>query len=122
MRTCAQHSKGVQSLRLQHLSAQLACSDDSEPCCLSSVGFSPEHHPAILTCLDLYFVRVFNDSGDVNQGQGLVYGSSLVIAYTQCEGRLAWLRATEEKRKWRMIVSMSVGAPGPLTIEKMYFQ
>jgi subtilisin family serine protease len=38
---------------------------------------------------ELYSVRVFNDSGDVNQGQGYVYGSSLILAYTQCEGRLA---------------------------------
>lgn len=38
---------------------------------------------------ELYVVRVFNDSGDVNQGQGLVYGSTLILAFTQCEGRLA---------------------------------
>lgn len=38
---------------------------------------------------ELYVVRVFNDSGDVNQGQGLVYGGTLILAYTQCEGRLA---------------------------------
>lgn len=45
---------------------------------------------------ELYSVRVFNDSGDVNQGQSFVYGSSLILAYTQCEGRLA---------------AMQVGAP-----------
>lgn len=28
-------------------------------------------------------MRVFNNSGDVNQGQGFVYGSSLILAYTQ---------------------------------------
>lgn len=38
---------------------------------------------------EIYAVRVFNDSGDVSQGQGLVYGSTLILAYTQCEGRLA---------------------------------
>jgi subtilisin family serine protease len=38
---------------------------------------------------ELYVVRVFNDSGDVNQGQGLVYGGTLILAFTQCEGRLA---------------------------------
>jgi hypothetical protein len=38
---------------------------------------------------EVYIVRVFNDSGDVNQGQGLVYGSTLILAFTQCEGRLA---------------------------------
>ncbi len=32
---------------------------------------------------DIYYVRVFNNSGDVNQGQGYVYGSSLILAYTQ---------------------------------------
>lgn len=38
---------------------------------------------------ELYSVRVFNNSGDVSQGQGYAYGSSLIMAYTQCEGRLA---------------------------------
>jgi subtilisin family serine protease len=41
---------------------------------------------------EVYMVRVFNDSGDVNQGQGLVYGGTLILAYTQCEGRLAALQ------------------------------
>jgi hypothetical protein len=41
---------------------------------------------------ELYIVRVFNDSGDVNQGQGLVYGSTVILAFTQCEGRLAALQ------------------------------
>jgi len=67
-------------------------------------------------------VRVFNDSGDVNQGQGYIYGSSLILAYTQCEGKLAYLRASEPSKQWRMVVSMSVGAPGPLTIEKLFFE
>ena len=67
-------------------------------------------------------VRIFNDSGDVNQGQGFVYGSSLVLAYTQCEGRLAFLQAREPQKKWRMVVNLSVGAPGPLTIEQLYFR
>jgi hypothetical protein len=117
-------------------------------------------------------VRVFNNSGDVNQGQGFVYGATLVLAYTQvggrargggasrgimrpppralaphpsrvsapcvrrapqfthlpppnptqCEGKLAYLQASQPDKKWRMVVSMSVGAPGPLTIEKLFFQ
>lgn len=47
---------------------------------------------------ELYVVRVFNDSGDVNQGQGLVYGGTLILAYTQCEGRLAAMQVSEDAR------------------------
>lgn len=71
---------------------------------------------------DLYYVRIFNNTGDVNQGQGFVYGSTLILAYTQCEGKLAYLQASEPGKRWRMVVTMSVGAPGPLTIEKMFFK
>lgn len=45
---------------------------------------------------EVYMVRVFNDSGDVNQGQGLVYGGTLILAFTQCEGRLAALQVRRE--------------------------
>jgi hypothetical protein len=44
---------------------------------------------------EVYVVRVFNDSGDVNQGQGLVYGSTLILAFTQCEGRLAAMQVSD---------------------------
>eukprot|EP00882_Tetradesmus_deserticola_P010779 GHRQ01011383.1.p1 GENE.GHRQ01011383.1~~GHRQ01011383.1.p1 ORF type:complete len:651 (+),score=170.77 GHRQ01011383.1:503-2455(+) len=71
---------------------------------------------------ELYIVRVFNDSGDVNQGQGLVYGSTVILAFTQCEGRLASLQVAHPEKQYRMVVSMSLGAPGPLTIERMYFR
>uniref|UniRef100_A0A383W226 Peptidase S8/S53 domain-containing protein n=1 Tax=Tetradesmus obliquus TaxID=3088 RepID=A0A383W226_TETOB len=71
---------------------------------------------------ELYVVRVFNDSGDVNQGQGLVYGSTVILAFTQCEGRLAALQVAHPEKQYRMVVSMSLGAPGPLTIERMYFR
>jgi hypothetical protein len=43
---------------------------------------------------EVYVVRVFNDSGDVNQGQGLVYGSTLILAFTQCEGRLVAMQVS----------------------------
>jgi hypothetical protein len=52
---------------------------------------------------ELYIVRVFNDSGDVNQGQGLVYGSTVILAFTQCEGRLAALQVGscfQNKHRW----------------------
>lgn len=45
---------------------------------------------------ELYIVRVFNDSGDVNQGQGLVYGGTLILAFTQCEGRLAAMQVSSD--------------------------
>lgn len=47
---------------------------------------------------EVYVVRVFNNSGDVNQGQGLVYGSTLILAFTQCEGRLAAMQVSERAR------------------------
>lgn len=53
---------------------------------------------------ELYAVRVFNDSGDVNQGQGLVYGSTLILAYTQCEGRLAAMQVSRFRLVWQTIV------------------
>ena len=71
---------------------------------------------------ELYIVRVYNNTGDVNQGQGFVYGSSLIQAYTQCEGRLSYLQATMPSRKYRMVVNLSLGATGPLTIEQLYFR
>lgn len=40
---------------------------------------------------------------------------------TQCEGKLAYLQAVQPAKKWRMVINMSLGAPGPLTIEKLYF-
>ncbi|KAF6266317.1 hypothetical protein COO60DRAFT_1697337 [Scenedesmus sp. NREL 46B-D3] len=71
---------------------------------------------------EVYVVRVFNDSGDVNQGQGLVYGSTLILAFTQCEGRLAAMQRDSPAKQYRMVVSMSLGAAGPLSIERMYFK
>ncbi|WIA35759.1 hypothetical protein OEZ86_004155 [Tetradesmus obliquus] len=71
---------------------------------------------------EVYVVRVFNDSGDVNQGQGLVYGSTLILAFTQCEGRLAAMQRDNPAKQYRMVVSMSFGAAGPLSIERMYFK
>lgn len=71
---------------------------------------------------DLYIIRIYNDSGDVNQGQGFVYGSSLILAYTQCEGRLSFLQAIYPTKKYRMVVNLSLGATGPLTIEQLYFR
>lgn len=46
---------------------------------------------------ELYMVRVFNDSEDVSQGQGLVYGGTLIVAFTQCEGRLAALQVRADQ-------------------------
>lgn len=59
---------------------------------------------------ELYVVRVFNDSGDVNQGQGLVYGGTLILAFTQCEGRLAAMqvRAARLARRRRECAGVCV--------------
>lgn len=44
-----------------------------------------------------------------------------ITAYTQCEGYLDWLQANRDP-DYRMVVSMSLGAPGPLSLEKLYFR
>lgn len=46
---------------------------------------------------EIYIVRVFNNSGDVNQGQGLVYGSTVILAFTQCEGRLDAMQVSQQQ-------------------------
>lgn len=71
---------------------------------------------------DVYTVRIYNTSGDVMQGQGYVYGSTLILAYTQCEGHLRFLQAKNPTKRYRMVVNLSLGAAGPLAIEKMYFR
>ncbi len=70
---------------------------------------------------DLYVVRVWNTSGDVSQGQGL-YASDLVRAYAACEARLDQLQALKPGQKQRMVVSLSYGSAGPLTVERLWFE
>ncbi|KAI8470356.1 MAG: peptidase S8/S53 domain-containing protein [Monoraphidium minutum] len=71
---------------------------------------------------DVFSVRIWNTSGDVSQGQG-VYASDLVRAYAACEARLDALAADPKNkgRPQRMVVSMSFGSAGPLTVERMWF-
>jgi len=70
---------------------------------------------------DIFAVRIWNTSGDVSQGQGL-YASDLVRAYAACEARLDQLQALKPGQKQRMVVSMSFGSAGPLTVERMWFE
>lgn len=51
-----------------------------------------------------------------------LYAPNPPPSLVQCEGKLAYLQASEPGKKWRMVISMSVGAPGPLTIEKLFFE
>jgi subtilisin family serine protease len=86
-----------------HVAGTIAAKKDDQ----GLVGVIPEG-------AELYVVRVFNDSGDVNQGQGLVYGSTLILAFTQCEGRLAAMqvggvdRFTKINLLWRSSFSLGV--------------
>lgn len=72
---------------------------------------------------DIYVVRIWDTTGDVSQGEG-IYASDLVRAYAACEARLD--RLIRDKgaagQKQRMVVSMSFGSAGPLTVERMFFQ
>ena len=70
---------------------------------------------------DIYVVRIWNTSGDVSQGQGM-YASDLVRAYAACEARLDKLKADNPGKPQRMVVSMSFGSAGPLTVERMWFE
>jgi len=68
---------------------------------------------------EVYTVRIWNDSGDVSQGQGL-YASDLVNAYSSCRKYLKQRQEQEPTKKYRMVLSMSFGSPGPLTVEKSF--
>jgi hypothetical protein len=73
---------------------------------------------------DIFNVRIWNTSGDVSQGQGL-FASDLVRAYSACEERLDTLKdkaAASGGPKPRMVVSMSFGSAGPLTVERLWFE
>jgi hypothetical protein len=72
---------------------------------------------------DIFSVRIWNTSGDVSQGQGL-FASDLVRAYSACEERLDALKAKAKpgEPRPRMVVSMSFGSAGPLTVERMWFE
>jgi subtilisin family serine protease len=70
---------------------------------------------------EIHTVRIWNDSGDVSQGQGL-YATDLVKAYGSCRRYLKQRQEQEPKKKLRMVVSMSFGSPGPLTVEKSFME
>lgn len=69
---------------------------------------------------ELYIVRIWNTSGEVSQGQG-PFATDLVHAYTACQKRLDQLDQDNPDAKYRMVLSMSFGSAGPLTVEKLWF-
>jgi serine protease len=71
---------------------------------------------------EVHVVRVWNTSGDVSQGQG-PFATDLVLAYSQC---LQHLKAQQAKaggaKKVNMVINMSFGSAGPLTVERMWIE
>jgi len=71
---------------------------------------------------EIHVVRVWNESGDVSQGQG-PYATDLVLAYNHC---LTHLKAEQAKegagKKVNMVINMSFGSAGPLTVERLWIE
>lgn len=69
------------------------------------------------TGADIHVMRIWNDSGDVSQGQG-PYATDLILAYDNC---LAYLEQQQQKDKnTKMVINMSYGSAGPLTVERLW--
>lgn len=66
---------------------------------------------------ELHIVRVWNNSGDVSQGQG-PFATDLLLAYDACLARLLAVQRTKPATK--LVINMSYGSPGPLTAERMW--
>ncbi len=70
---------------------------------------------------EMYTVRIWDANADVAYGEG-PYASDLVLAYTQCEGRLRSRQAQNPSKQYCMVINLSLGAPGPLTVERQWFE
>lgn len=68
---------------------------------------------------DIHVVRIWNDSGDVSQGQG-PYATDLVLAYDNCLTYLIEQQKTDKNAK--MVINMSYGSAGPLTVERLWIK
>jgi hypothetical protein len=66
---------------------------------------------------DIHVVRIWNDSGDVSQGQG-PYATDLILAYDNCLTYLTEQQKTDQNAK--MVINMSFGSAGPLTVERLW--
>lgn len=70
---------------------------------------------------EVHVVRIWNDSGDVSQGQG-PYATDLVLAYDNCLDHLNAQQAKSGGRRVNMVINMSYGSAGPLTVERLWIQ
>jgi subtilisin family serine protease len=70
---------------------------------------------------ELYEVRVWNDTGDVSQGQG-PFATDMVLAYSHCLSHLKAEQAKEGQGKVTMVINMSYGSAGPLTVERTWLE
>jgi subtilisin family serine protease len=68
---------------------------------------------------EVYVVRIWDTTGDVSQGEG-PYASDLVAAYQSCRAYLVRRKKNEPDRTHRMVVNLSFGSPGPLSVEEAY--
>lgn len=68
---------------------------------------------------DMYIVRIWNNSGEVSQGQG-PFATDLVLAYDDCLTHLKEQQKTDKNTK--MVINMSFGSAGPLTVERLWIQ
>jgi hypothetical protein len=71
--------------------------------------------------VDIHVVRVWNESGDVSQGQG-PYATDLVLAYDNCISKLKSEQAKSPGKKINLVINMSYGSAGPLTVERLWIQ
>jgi hypothetical protein len=70
---------------------------------------------------EVHVVRVWNDSGDVSQGQG-PYATDLVLAYTNCLNHLKAEQARDPRARVNMVLNLSFGSAGPLTVERAWIE
>jgi hypothetical protein len=71
----------------------------------------------MLSGADIHVVRIWNDSGDVSQGQG-PYATDLILAYGNCLAYLIEQQKIDKNAK--MVINMSFGSAGPLTVERLW--
>lgn len=68
---------------------------------------------------DYHIVRIWNNSGDVSQGQG-PYATDLILAYDNCLGHLE--EQQKQDKNTKMVINMSFGSAGPLTVERLWIK
>lgn len=89
-----------------HIAGVIAASSNG----LGVVGIIPNK-------ADLFVVRVFNATRVVQKTLG-VPGSKVALALSQCDAKLTALKAANTHLRYHMVISMSLGSPKLLEIER----